>query len=318
MPKEILDENQKKALFFLKEKIRDRRYGFVANPCLCSAKNDISIASEDRYGLHVETKLCLSCGLMRTDPFFDNEALVNFYNEDYRSIYSQSLGAAKIFEEEYSVGKRIVGFLGDISFGMVFEIGCGAGGTLSYLKEISKASVVGCDYGAEYLQYAKDCGITVEVGGAASLTGYGSADLIILHHVLEHFIDPVKELASVLNLLADDGKIFIALPGVFYIRKTYGEIALFLQNAHAWHFCLDTLDFLMSLCGLTRLKGNEEIYAVYKKANFVEKNQPSCKIASRIISYLKWIELIKWIPNNLPYRAYRKIKNLYLQKGSIV
>ena len=235
--------------------------------CLCDARSDVPIASYDRYGIPLTTVLCTNCGLIRSNPYYDEASLMRFYRDYYRSIYTGWKGdkaVEYIFDYEYRLGERVHSLLTECSSPipkLVYDIGCGAGGTLSYFAE-QGARVVGCDFDERYISYGLARGLDIRLGSVESLPNE-KADLIILNHCLEHMLAPINFLKQVRECLSDNGIIFVSVPGVFRIHATYGDISSFLQNAHVWHFSLATLDFVMSKAGYKRVWGNEDISALY-------------------------------------------------------
>lgn len=121
------------------------------------------------------------------------------------------------------------------------------------------------------------------------------ADLIILHHVLEHLRDPIALLMGARKLLSSKGVIYIALPGVFNVGKQYPYLGYFFQNAHAWHFCLQTLDSIASRAGLRRVFGDEVIDSLYVPSENVTYMNNNPELATDILHYLHEVsEHTKW------------------------
>ena len=100
-PSITLSQKQLSAIADFRRAVSTGNYKFTPNPCLCGSASDILVASRDRYGLNVTTKLCNSCGLLRTDPYFDSQSLVHFYDDHYRNIYlNKSQDASFLFEKD--------------------------------------------------------------------------------------------------------------------------------------------------------------------------------------------------------------------------
>jgi len=172
---------------------------------------------------------------MWTNPRMSEESLNMFYEVDYRPIYVGKTRALNdFFLNQVQHGKNIYKFVTQhvTTYSeqklKVFDIGCGAGGTLVTFLE-SGWSAFGCDIGEEYLRRGIDEGLVLEYGDVVTLAKYGPANLIILSHVLEHFPYPLLSLQQIAQVLLDDGYIYIELPGIFSIHKTYGDTMLFLQ-----------------------------------------------------------------------------------------
>lgn len=285
-----LTHSQTAALHTFKKKLRAGHYNFETTACLCGEKKDRLISAIDRFGLNVRTVLCKQCGLMRTDPQMTITSLNNFYEEDYRLLYGgEERASDEFYEEQLKRGEHVVSFLNthfsaSSSVQLVFDIGCGAGGMLAAFHEAG-CTAIGCDLGSTYLEYGRNKGLILEHGNSEVLSKYGKADLIMLNHVLEHFKDPVTEVRKISRILDDDGLIYIELPGILSIKETYGDLILYLQNAHLFHFTLKTLTALMSRAGFELVKGNQNIQALYRKSNLSAVRSGKLEYL-RIINYL--------------------------------
>lgn len=319
----MLTKNQLKARDEVALKMKTGVYKLAPNPCLCGEKNDSSVAKEDRYGLPIRTVLCLACGLMRSDPYYDEKALSDFYRTEYRRLYTGNERATEeFFSEQRSFGIHIRTFLAEKIFGKeisnktVFEAGCGAGGILEAFRE-NRNRVFGADFGEEYLKFGREKGLALVSGGVDALLKFGKADIVILNHTLEHLPNPKTELLKIKNLLASGGVLYIALPGIYSIHETYrGRLGEFLQNAHAWHFTLKTLNQLLFNSGLSLIAGNEHIEAAYGKeeaADAPEREDPLAvfRYLEKTKRFRPYYELKKFSPRQAAFRALRKVPPLY-------
>ena len=68
------------------EQCANGAYSFVRVPCLCGSNRSYCIGLNDRYGLSVESHLCMRCGILRTNPRLTEESLNKFYTELYGTI----------------------------------------------------------------------------------------------------------------------------------------------------------------------------------------------------------------------------------------
>lgn len=275
-PQVKLSEIQHNSLVEFQRKVNKKIYTFENVSCLCGDSEGICLTERDRYCLSVSTYLCKSCGILRTSPRLDESSLSKFYDQDYRSIYvGNSQVPDQFFEEQEIHGRLIMDFLKpNLKFNenlTIFDVGCGAGGTLTPFKKVG-CKVFGCDLGSQYLNRGKSIGLTLEHGDIKSLDKYGKADLIILSHVLEHFSNPLQELEKIYNSITDQGYLYIEVPGIFKIHKTYVNPLLFFQNAHLYHFSLSSLSFILQKVGFELVKGDNNIRALYRKNNNSKSN----------------------------------------------
>jgi len=314
-----LNKIQSNALEKFRYKVDQNIYELEEVPCLCHKNNSLLISQIDRYGLFVNTHLCKECGIMWTSPRLKEQSLEKFYNEDYRPIYVGSPQSPDdFFQEQVIRGNQIYEFVisefDNKKNLTVFDIGCGAGGILIPFKD-NGFLTYGCDIGSEYLKKGREENLILEHGNENSLKKYQKANLIILSHVLEHFPNPSKTLRSISDLLETDGYIYIELPGILKIRETYGDIILFLQNAHLYHFTLKTLTSLMNKEGFKLVKGNEYICALYQKQNDIQLDLINHNQFFKILVYLYLIEFDRFLPvltliRKIKLSIIKLIKNL--------
>lgn len=275
-------------------------YREAPNPCLCGGSDDRLIARRDRFGIPLDTRLCTNCGLMRSDPYMDDESIEQFYGGIYRDIYTSGwleLTPVESFESQRWAGLEIRRWLTSKGFAapeLVFEIGCGGGGILQVFSDWG-SRVVGCDFDERYLAEGRRAGLELERGSAETLSSHGRADLVILSHVLEHLRDPISILREVPQLLKPTGQLYVEVPGVLEIRKAYKTLDSFLVNAHVWHFSLRTLDYVLGLAGFERVHGDEFIRSVYRYAPRGE-TAPDGTAFEEILAYLKRTERLRFLP----------------------
>lgn len=319
-----LTQNELAARDAIIKKMTSEIYRLEANPCLCGKTEGVVVARKDRYDIPLTTVLCSACGLMRTDPYYTDAALALFYKNDYRKLYTGNEKATeKFFFEQRTFGREIRAFLANGVFHTevrgkkVFEIGCGAGGILEAFRE-SGNEVFGCDYGEDYVEFGVQNGLKLVSGDSETLKQFGTADIVILNHTLEHMTHPRDELLNIRKLLSSNGILYIALPGIYYIHDTYrGHLAgSFLQNAHVWHFTLKTLNQILADAGFALIAGNEIIKAAFRKSDISEKSQP--ENPEDVLSYLKKIGRWRWYYGlkkfslrHTAFETLRKIQPLY-------
>ena len=227
---EIMTDSQIRARDGVNHELEIGNYVYETYNCECgnSFEKLIKIAEKDRYGLHVETRICPSCGLLMTNPRMTQDSYNHFYDKYYRDLYTDESNKdyEVFFNEQKAHGKRIVDYLKSndlFSGGEVLEIGAGMGGILSGIREVEPhATVKGIDLGSEYIEQGKIRGIQLEVGNSASeaMINPKKYDLIILSHVLEHFLDLDSELNNISLLLKEDGIVYIEVPGLLKIHET--------------------------------------------------------------------------------------------------
>lgn len=248
-PSEPLDDGQRLLVAEFNTMLKDGSLALRTTACLCGATEDyVTIASFDRYGLAQPTVICRRCGLMQSQPSLDGEAYARFYSSDlYRKLYNPSL--MKIdraaFDERVAHAAYRHRFIMDGYDGTidkVLEIGCGGGWNLWPWHQAGK-TVLGYDYGPTLVGFGRSLGMDLREGSIADVTDR-AFDLIILSHVLEHFLDPVEEMKRIAALLAPGGQIYIEVPNADTFCLGH------LQNAHTYYFTAPTLQHYLARAGL--------------------------------------------------------------------
>jgi len=102
--------------------------------------------------------------------------------------------------------------------GNLLDIGCSLGYTLKAAKNLGLTA-----YGIDISQYAVDkCreeGLQVEIGGLDNIPYPDETfSIVVMKHVLEHTIHPVRALREVRRVMKPGGAIFIAVPNANYIK----------------------------------------------------------------------------------------------------
>ncbi|HEA31077.1 MAG TPA: class I SAM-dependent methyltransferase [Leeuwenhoekiella sp.] len=249
----------------------------IACPICSSAKNEV-IGEKDRYGLFFKTNICTACGFVYTSPRMTQGAYNQFYNIEYRQLYvGKETATQAFFDGQKQKGKYIYHFLkknkliGDNPL-FVFEVGCGAGGILDFFRKKGH-KVKGIDLGKEYVEYGKNThNLDLETATLAEMNLAEKPDIIIYSHVLEHILDINEELETIKACSKESTLTYIEVPGIKEVHKNYeANILTYFQNAHTFHFTLETLTNLFTKNGFQRISGNQFVQAVFKQATNQDK-----------------------------------------------
>lgn len=275
IPHMDLNPVQQRARSQVEKKIKEGLYRFEEIQCPICAGSDLHLLSEqDRYGLRMPVCICKGCGFLLTNPRMDQESYAAFYNSEYRPLYEgEEKPSTRSFRLQNERGERIVPFVQRFlsrppAETLVLEVGCGSGGVLASFRR-KGYQVKGVDLGDEHLRYGvTEHGLDLETKALCDLELERPPNLIIYSHVMEHILDLPAELAVIREKLADDGLLYIEVPGVKFVQFTYGgDFLRMLQNAHTFHFTLRTLTNLLEINGFNRLAGDEVIRSLFTPAH---------------------------------------------------
>ena len=251
---------QRQMLADFKRRLEDKTYRLINEPCPCASdSNEVLIAEIDRYGLPLESVLCLACGTVRIDPYLDPPSLESFYRELYQDLYGRAVEPAEYFERQRAYGRRILATLrgSDPTSGSVLEIGCGAGGGLS---EFAAAGfhVAGCDYSDTLIDFGTHRGVpNLCVGGIEEVRRsrpQEKFDLVFLHHVYEHVGKPLALLEEIQPILAPGGKVLIIVPELSRIDRFVipaGNALEFFHVAHKYNYSFTGISHIARQAGMT-------------------------------------------------------------------
>lgn len=278
---------------------------------LCSAAEGILIAEIDRFGIPCRTVICKGCGLVFNNSFFPEDAQETVYKKFYGKINFNGLSPEETFlkrtrPDAFSwkrfayISLQLGSNLKNID--TVFEIGCRDGCNLLPFHLAGK-EVLGCDFDEDYLNVGRERGLNLICGGTDSLLASGKkADLIILSHVVEHFIGLDKEIAKIKDLLTDDGYIYVEVPGMFnWNRKRCDAIAedgyrssndflSYIQSVHNYHFDLEKISFLFERADFKMVTGDEWVRAIFRNDGLPASAKGGSGSAEKVWAHLKSVE----------------------------
>lgn len=289
-----LNAYQEAARQKINKRIESGDYVYENVHCIvCDSKSFQTLANKDRCGLKTSIVICTKCGLIQTNPRMTKESLEKFYDSDYRNLYNGENKAADVFQDAYRRGEIVYNFICSyakrkISGKFILDIGCGAGGILSYFKEKNN-EILGIDLGTEYLEYGRNKGLDLRTGSFDKMPELNKKpDIVILSHVVEHLPNPIEQLKELKQYLKEDTLIYIEVPSVNNLTISYHHDFLeYLVNAHTYHFTLRTLSNCCQKAGYVILAGNDVTHSIFRidavSENFVSDYDD-------VLSFLKHLE----------------------------
>jgi 2-polyprenyl-3-methyl-5-hydroxy-6-metoxy-1,4-benzoquinol methylase len=279
----------------IEAKLDSGQYQWEHVPCCVCQSNDFeAVAAKDRYGFKLPVVVCRGCGLVQSNPRMNQDAYTDFYQQHYRALYSPNEDMAGFFAGRRVKGQNIYAFLKEWAQpgALVLEVGCASGGILYTFRERG-FRVLGIDLDAAYVAYGREQhGLDLR---AAALHGFQPDErpnLVLYVHTLEHILDPLLELRRIRELLPDDGLLYVEVPGVKYLLRTYEmDFLRYLQNAHVYHFSRTSLTNLLHQAGFSIVKSNEWVQVLARKSD-----APAAAISSdypAVARYLRRVELLR-------------------------
>jgi 2-polyprenyl-3-methyl-5-hydroxy-6-metoxy-1,4-benzoquinol methylase len=253
------------------QKVLSGTYRFEECGCFCGKREGVLLSETDRYGAYYPILICRSCGLIRANPRLDYSSYSEFYNNEYRKLYGEGEDKKALWGEKVKQGVEVYEYitarLGKVGR-TVYEVGCNMGATLYHFQK-NGDTVAGVDFGRENIEYGKKVSNIERLfcGGIERLSELkANADLIILVHVFEHFLDLKSELLKIRGLLNPNGYLYVSVPGSLWWPKNVcnGNIMGLLQNAHTYQFTLTSLKYVMRVMGFEFVCGDESVRAIFR------------------------------------------------------
>ena len=289
------DKQQVAGIERLKRDIKDKKLLLRECHCLCQnehPESDICISEKDRYGLPIPQLLCSKCGLIRSGLVFDDDSNAEFYKNYYRGIYNAGISKDVFWKDQCDRGGKLLSLFKQYvdlnTIVSVAEVGCGAGGILWAFHTAGKR-VEGFDFDTDYLSYGTNKGLSLHFGEFDE-EAKGTYDLVILSHVMEHFLNPIESMLKIIEKVNVNKYLMIEVPGILNIADVYYNPILYFQNAHIYNFYCDYLKVFFEKLGLKVIYGDEHCDFILQKPKDWKANSPTAIFDSTLANYPKEIE----------------------------
>jgi len=308
-------------------------------PCpVCKGECFETIREKDKDGIICRNVICEGCGLVMINPRMSEENYKKFYEKYYRPHWTDRgyHTTEAYFSKQIREGKMFVHWLEDNGIKVrrksVLDVGCGAGGIGWAFKAIRQCKVLGIDYGREYIDFGKSKGLDLKVGSYEQVKE--KYDIVILSHVLEHSLNPERDLKYISdNCLKDDGVLLIQCPGILNLSFSAYDFNQDMEVPHIFNFSLTTLNNFLKKAGFLMVYGDEGIHVIAKNSRvFVDNHYMSdYKRVKREIQKAKKYQKYHLIPfckfkrqamlvvahvvrNYMPRNVYYGLRRKYLKK----
>lgn len=272
-----------------------KRYQLSDSKCVLCSSSDFNLVSEsDRFGFDLQKRVCVSCGLLQSNPLPKQEFFNIFYRDYYRNLYrgDRASHVPKLFDQQNERGARIYNFLSQqipISNFAIYEIGCSYGGVLDAFRK-NGLLVAGCDLDEEAINHACSIGIDASVGALPTITA-NRPTVYIMSHVLEHIPNPRASLNALSSIMTNNDFLYVEVPGLKSLLKgAYrGNLLNYFHVGHVSDFTASTLSSLMNTAGFKDVYVDENIVSLFHKSAFKDYHQVT-NYYSETVHYIEEIE----------------------------
>lgn len=232
------------------------------NCAICGADNTHEVSKKGQFGLPINLVLCKDCGLGYLNPRWDQASYLAFYQKEYDTYYRSELTADfKLLPKANNpILTRLTNWKHlprDIK--NILDIGSGAGQNLIDFKEqFPSANLFAIEPSPDSHKHLSSINAKVVSGDVDSEWCKGEEDkydLVIMRHVLEHFLDPVTVMKKVNKVLAPNGLLYLAVPNNLKPSKKL-ETHWF-RVVHTYYFNKSSLYNLLALAQLEIIEVGE-------------------------------------------------------------
>ena len=213
--------------------------------CVCSKEvgKDIFV-SWTRFNLPLKT--CQTCGVTHQVVDMDEEEYAKFYEERYHKEFQEERGTAA-YKDRYDHDQKIAALRVEkykefFDIGMkVLDVGASNGAFVDYLRVKKGFEAWGLDYTeGPLIVHPSDIYIKFK---------QSTFDLITMHDVLEHFVDPFNKLSEAVFFLKNKGTLIIDSPNFFVTEGHHHWKPI----EHLWIYTEEALINMAKLHGFVHL-----------------------------------------------------------------
>ena len=225
---------------------------------LCDAVDFTAIGFSGFYSSRTTARICRKCGLVCLNPRWDEAGYAEYYRKAYYNSYLSLDSMDSLPGERGLTITKVTAQCVDTS-ASILEIGSGFGGNLIALSQQGFGNLAGVEVDDRCCRIIHEklpsCNIFNGTLGEYAFTKHEKHDLVILSHVLEHFVEPKVALKQISTLLKLDGKLMILVPDTGAPRHLMQQ----LTTPHTHYFTHRTLNLLLHTCGFENLKRYDDL-----------------------------------------------------------
>ncbi len=235
----------------------------VCRICKSDSLKETFIAREMLEGSRdaFEYFICAECGTVQISSLLSD--MSKYYNETYYSL-GNKIAKNKNYlvkqRDKTALLNRLTGIGNLLNYfyplyhehqivgkllkpdSRLLDIGCGNGDFIRLLYSYGLRNLTGIE---PYINKSTVIGNGCEIIKAELDSLEGKFDIVRIHHVLEHVVNPKGALEKIYNLLEPDGRVVLTIPISDYIFSKYKQNAYLVQAPH--HFHLFTIEGIRNL-----------------------------------------------------------------------
>lgn len=245
----------------------------VKCPCdICGLKDFEIIASKVQFNMPYKVAICRKCGLVQINPQPTLEELNSFYESEYTKFYNspQSVNNKTYRMRGDSLYSFVSRYMKGSEVKEILEIGSGGGGNLvAFIENLKPERTCAIEPGIMNHSSLQKLGIEI-LGSFYEEKEYElkNCNLIIMSHVLEHFISPMNVLRKLYKESGDDVRMVVLVPSLKHYKQYKPLEKYWFRLAHLYYFTQDTFTQLLNISGweiIDSFTGNGEIGVQVKK-----------------------------------------------------
>ncbi len=287
-----LGENAKEILPNKKMKKQDL---FETIPCpICGNEKPISLFKKGQFGLPCYVSICPYDGLVFLSPRWSKVKYIQFYQNEYDSYYRASVFSDETDASKYRDIKTICSRLE--SLGLIFnrhsvlDVGAGMGWSLEWLKKnydfhrlVAIESSEHCITNLNNVVEASVLANNIDSDWQST-----EFDLVIMRHVLEHFMNPVQALRKIAENLSANGIVYITVPDMMNPKGSLKNY--WFRSVHTFYFSKETLIRIALMGNLQPIKiksEKSELWGIFRKTKNSSNKQSLGNVYKKQINIIR-------------------------------
>jgi len=198
-------------------------------------------------------RVCRVCGLARQVVYRSEQENARIHGERYYDSWGALQGNEPYWELKKALARYLLEKISSIVVpARVLDVGCATGASLSVIMEKGWVPY-GVDINTHAVKIARALvpGAKVYKGTLANITDKKEFfNAVIFSDVLEHLLNPEKELQRAYELLAPSGGIAILTPDIgSFSARLMGSKWIHIKREHLYYFSRRSLAMMLGRCG---------------------------------------------------------------------